>query len=458
MRRVREREPGFRGRTLAPALALLVASFPAGLRAQERVPLDEAVRLALETHPSIGGTEARAESAAETEGVARSAWYPSLSAVASATRFQEPMLVAPLHGFELATVPEFDRTLVRGGLDLAWAVFEGGARSARVRGAEARSGSAMARAEAARQDLAADVVGSYTRALTLREARAAQLARLEALVAERARVTRMLAEGRAPEVERFRADAAIALAEADLAGLEAGLEAESRRLSRLIGIGGDRLSADLLVPVRPATQDPARPPSPRDSLGEGIDVPELAAARSAVRAAEAARQEAASEWFPRLLVSGGLRTYGSSEGAFSTEWQAGVGLEYPIFSGFARSRRVSAASAAETAAREELRVTSLAVADRADRALEAVRGAASAAEALGTAERHLAEVVRIERLSLREGAGVQTDYLRAEAELAETRAARARAVNLHVAARAELARALGELTPDWIRRNLESRP
>jgi outer membrane protein len=445
----------FRSVAVLSALALVVG--PAVATAQESLPLEEAVRRALASHPAVGAAAARSQGAEALGGVARSAWYPSLSVSASGTRFQEPMLVAPLHGFEFTTPPEFDRTLVRGDVDVAWTLFEGGARSSRVEAADARAGSAAARVGAARQDLAARVVGSYVQLLSRREARAAQRARLEALLAERDRVNRLLAEGRAPEVERFRAEAAIARAEADLAELDAAILAGTHELARLVGVEGGVLPVERLRTVALRTPDPDAPVAePPDASEPGP--PELVAARSELRAAEAERDVASAAWLPRLLLSGGLRSYGSSGGEFTAEWQAGVGLEYPLFTGFARSRRVAAASAAETAAREDLRVAELAVADRADRALEAVRGAAASAEALAIAERHQAEVVRIERLSLAEGAGVQTDYLRAEAELAETRAARARAMNLHVAARAELARARGELTPDWIRRNLESLP
>ncbi len=441
---------------IAVAATLGLAAGPVAATAQESIPVEEAVRRALATHPSVAAAAARSEGAQALGGVARSAWYPSLSISATGTRFQEPMLVAPLHGFDFTTAPEFDRTLLRGDVDLGWTLFEGGARSARVTAADARAGSAAARAEGARQDLAARVVGSYARLLSRREARAAQRARLEALLAERDRVSRLLAEGRAPEVERFRAEAAIARAEADLAELDAAILAGTHELARLIGADRAGLAVESLRPVALLTPDPV--PAAGPGSASEMEPPELVAARSRLRASEADRDAASAAWLPRLLLSGGLRSYGSAGGDFTAEWQAGVGLEYPIFTGFARSRRVAAAAAEETAAREELRATELATADRADRALEAVRGAAASAEALAIAERHQAEVVRIERLSLAEGAGVQTDYLRAEAELAETRAARARAVNLHVAARAELARARGELTPDWIRRNLESLP
>lgn len=442
---------------VAAAAVVVLLAGARGAAAQGSLPLEEAVRRALASHPAVGAAAARSEGAEALEGVARAAWYPSLSVSAAGTRFQEPMLVAPLHGFEFTTPPAFDRTLVRGDVDLAWTLFEGGARSSRVAAADARAGSAAARAEAARQDLAARVVGSYVQLLSRREARAAQGARLEALLAERDRVGRLLAEGRAPEVERFRAEAAIARAEAELAELDAAILAGTHQLARLVGIDGAALAVESLRSVALRTPDPDGASATPDGTSD-TEPPELLAARSELRAAGADRDVAAAAWLPRLFLSGGLRSYGSGEGDFTAEWQAGVGVEYPLFTGFARSRQVAAASAAETAAREELRSAELAMADRADRALEAVRGAAASARALAIAERHQAEVVRIERLSLAEGAGVQTDYLRAEAELAETRAARARAVNLHVAARADLARARGALTPEWIRRNLESLP
>jgi len=367
------------------------------------------------------------------------------------------MLVAPLHGLDFTVLPEFDRTLFRGNVDLTWTVFEGGGRTARIRGAEARYGSSAARAEEVRQDLAARVVNVYTGLLTLRTARDAQEARLVALHSELDRVERLLAQGRAAEVERYRAQASIARAEADVAELEAGILARTHELGRLVGFADGSLKPDMLRPVTLSTADPDSSVIAPASPG-GSTPPEIVAAQSAVRAAEADHSAASAEWFPRLYLAGGLRSYGGGNVDLSTEWQAAIGLEYPIFSGFARSHRVQAASEAVVAAREDLRTTELTVSDRADRALEAVRGAAASASALSTAERHLVEVVRIERLSLDEGAGVQTDYLRAEADLAETRAAHARAVNLHVAARAELARARGVLTADWVRANVESLP
>mgnify|MGYP003452643256 CR=1 FL=1 len=76
--------------------------------------------------------------------------------------------------------------------------------------------------------------------------------------------------------------------------------------------------------------------------------------------------------------------------------------------------------------------------------------------ALARAEARLAEVARIEKLLLEVGSGTQIDYLDAESELAATRAARAENLGTALVARVELAHATGELSLDWLVRNLET--
>jgi outer membrane protein TolC len=68
---------------------------------------------------------------------------------------------------------------------------------------------------------------------------------------------------------------------------------------------------------------------------------------------------------------------------------------------------------------------------------------------------HLAEVARIEQLALEVGAGTQTDYLRAAAELARTRAALVESRHAEIAATVELARLTGDLSTAWLERALE---
>jgi outer membrane protein TolC len=90
------------------------------------------------------------------------------------------------------------------------------------------------------------------------------------------------------------------------------------------------------------------------------------------------------------------------------------------------------------------------VEDAVDAALTAYRSASSRALALEAAVAQSAEVARIEALALEAGAGVQTDYLRAEADLLSARAALAEARHGAAAARVRLARATGRLSVEGL--------
>ena len=67
------------------------------------------------------------------------------------------------------------------------------------------------------------------------------------------------------------------------------------------------------------------------------------------------------------------------------------------------------------------------------------------------------ELVRIERLALEDGAGVQSDFLDAAASLAEARAGFAQARRAALLAQIRLARAAGQLTPEWLSDRIELR-
>jgi outer membrane protein TolC len=67
-----------------------------------------------------------------------------------------------------------------------------------------------------------------------------------------------------------------------------------------------------------------------------------------------------------------------------------------------------------------------------------------------TAVARFDEVVRIRRLSLQTGSGTQTDYLGAETDLLRARASLVEAQHGEIAARVELARVTGELSPAWL--------
>lgn len=436
--------------TLAPTLAIA----PTPARAEDRLTLADAVARALGAYPAVTAARARGAEARAALGEARSDFGPQITAGLAAARYGEPVPVTPIHGFRPDQLPEFDRTLVQGTLQLGYTLFDAGGRRQKVRQADAQVAAAGAELGAAEQATAARVATLFAAVLARGRTLDAQAARGSALDAERARVEQLLAVGRAAEVDRLRAEAAAAAAEAERIRAATALDSAERDLARLLGAAPDETRLARLVPLSP----PAGEPDPRERLAgrAAAASPEVAAARAAVAAAEATRALARTGWFPKLRATGAWQELGAAELDFSSEWNAGLSLGVTVWDGGATARRVARAAAALDGARARLAEAELDARAAVDRALAALAEAHARSAALGRAEERLTEVARIQKLLLEVGSGTQIDYLAAESDLAATRAALAESASAELVARVELARAVGELSPAWIAENLET--
>ncbi len=432
---------------VGPARAQFAADSAAGLT------LTEAVDRALATHPAVGAARAGLDAARATRGEERAAWFPAISLDASTTRFDEPMPVFPIHGFDMATLPPFDRTLLEAAISGRFTLFDGGRRGSRVARSGALVDAARAGLDAARMDLIERTVDAFLDVLTRREVVAAHDARLAALDAERERAARFVDVERAARIELLRAEAARAAARADRASAEAALSVAEGDLARLTGLPErPRLAARLVAPA----VEVAPAPELADAGGEGVP-PDVVRARAEARAADAARREARAAWLPDLQLSGAYVERDAPDVDAEGEWQAAVSLSYPLFTGGARSGAVDRARAESERARLAADATELESRGAVDRARAAVREAVARVAALDAAERQYEEVARIEKLSLDVGAGVQPDYLDAEADLLSARTSAIEARHAVLEARVALARARGALTPEWLARIVESK-
>jgi outer membrane protein len=436
----------------ALACALLCCTVSPAAAQDARLTLHDAVRRSLEHHPRLAAAEAgQAEAAAALREAGARRW-PDASAQATMTRFQEPMIVAPLHELDLGTPPVFDRTLVQGRLSLGYVLFDGGRRGAGIGRARALDEAAAAGVAAARMQVMEDATSSYLGVLTSAGVAEAHRRRISALEAERQRVAQLLAEGRAARVELLRVEAALASARADLVAAEAAVDVAAGSLARVSGIDRRSITPSRLVDV---TAAPAVEPDvePADALEAN---PRVQQARRRAAALRQAERGARAAWFPTVNLTGGLLTFSGIEGHLSAEWQAGVAVSYPLFTGGGRGGAIDRAAAAASQGDEELRLVELQVQDEVERALASYRENRAQVAALSTAVEHLVEVARIEQLALSAGAGVQTDYLAAEADLARARAGLARARHMEILARVQLARTRGELTEAWLAAYLEN--
>jgi outer membrane protein len=365
------------------------------------------------------------------------------------------MTVRPLHGFDPAEPPEFDRTLIQGELNVSYSLFDGGERSARVRRADAEVLAAGADAEATRAAVTARVAATYLAVLSAGDVADSHERRLDALREEERRVGALLAEGQAPEIQLLRVQAALEAGEAEAVVARGELATAELELARLTGASPDRTRRDGLVAVALRSDAaPSRSAAVERALAAN---PEVESARRAVDAAKASASMVRSARWPKVDAFGTYWERGGGDTSLAGEWGAGVRVSYPLFTGGAISGRIEQAEAGEWAAREQLRLAELEAGRRVDDALAAVAETGARAAALARAVERQEAVVRTERVALEIGAGVQTDFLAAEADLLAARAGLARSRQASMAAHIELARLLGTLDEDWIRTNLEWR-
>jgi len=428
-------------------IGLLVLGLVAAPPVHGQIDLTEAIRSARASHPSLAAADARLARAEEAAAGARATRLPSLSAEGSLTRFAEPMVVAPLHSLDPANPPIFDDALVQGRLALRYAVFDGGARGARIAGGAAGIEVASRGVEAVESELLEMVVAAYVGVRTARAVRDAADARVAALEAELRRVERNAQAGTAAQVEVMRANASLEEARAGAVSAASQVGLVERRLARTTGLPLERIAGVALAPV--TLMPPASAPG-------GDQNARVAEARHGVVLADARLSEERAVRLPRLEAAASILDFGTVSGGHSAEWQAGVQLSWPIFTGGIRGARIRGAEAEARAARAELAAVELGVADAVDRAESAFAEATARRTALTEAVRQWTEVARIERLALENGSGIQTDLLRAQAGLFEASAALARAEGDIVRAAYALAVAQGSLDTTWIDRATEA--
>jgi outer membrane protein TolC len=427
-----------------------------------RIALADVIAAAIRTYPTVAAAEAQRASAEAAVGGARAALLPHASLSASLTRYQEPMIVYPLHSLNLTEPPPFDRTLVQPGVTVGYTLFDFGLRNAQIAAAEAQRNAADASAGASIQAVVSRAVAAYVQVLATRDRLAAADQDVAALRSEADRAQQLLAVGKAARVDGLRTQAALQRAIADRVTGASELELAEHRLASVTGMSFAAIHAahiaalQLGAGVLPIdTTGSARAALVSRVMDQNPDAV-IAGRRATAATAAAAVARAMSR--PTLQATGAWLDPGSINGNFHPDWQVGIGLSYALFTGGATGAAVRAADAEAAAARAAVRLAQLNAEDAIDQSLAAVRQAQARTSALESAEAQGAEVVRIEALSRTVGEGTETDYLQAAADLLATRMTLIDARYSELLARIELARLTGELSPDWVARNVESLP
>ena len=411
--------------------------------------------MALELHPALRVERARVGAAEQGIVEARGNYLPQARLDGFGTRFQEPMVIAPLHGFNPQEPPEFNRTLMQIQASVGVTLLDGGLRRAGVDRAEAGVAASERQLEATRATVIMEVATSWLEVSAGRETVAAHESRVVALGAERDRVRQLVEVGRAAPLDSLRVLAALQAAEAErIASVEQVMAAEAA-LARLVGQTGGTVRQAVLAPVHLTAALPIRASLHAEARRGN---PEVAVADARVAQAEAQAAVVRSSRWPEIRLVGGYTDYWSGEGRLTGEWQGGLRVGFPVFTGGIRraaGQRASMDLGATLAARDAV-VLHLETA--LDRAIAAEAGAQARAAALVAAVERYEEVVRIEQLALDAGAGTRRDWIVAQADLVSARSALIGARHAQVLARLEVGRLTGTLTPESLPALLEIEP
>lgn len=430
---------------------LLLAT--AELRAQ-RLSLREAVDAALVAEPAVAAARADLASARASVGESKSAVKPHLDVSSSLVEYQKPMVVTPIHGFTPGQLPEFDRTLLQSTVGATYLLFDAGASRARIDQARAGEFAAAASVDAAAASVASRTAMLYLTVLSDAASLEAHDLRTTALKSELSRVQKLFEVGRAANVEVLRVEAALASAAAERTTTAANLEVAERELARVTALPAERTRA---ANLEPGDLDTSTLGSREDLDRMAIDSnPALRQARERFQAQQAAISYARAGNLPRLQAAGNILQFGSAAGNFTAEWNTGVMLRWSAFDGGATRARVAQATAEAKKAEEQLRAAEKQIRDSIDQALADFDQARASEQSLRDAVTSFQEVARIEKLRLEEGAGTQTDYLRAEADLMQARAGLAAARYRSMMVFVEIARLTGQLDTAWIAQKLRS--
>jgi len=412
-------------RAAVTTLLLLAAAFGAAQDAPLPSPLtaEAAIAFASDQSPLLARAEHGEAAARAALDAARGGRWGVLAATATATRFQDDVVVRPIsadlieQGF--ASFP-FDRDQATAGVEAELPLYTGGRLTATVAAAEARAGGAGEQRAATVDEVLAGVRTLFARAQATAAAKAAAAAWVEALEARHRDVSALVEVGRAPRLDLARLDADLARARSEEAAAAA---AHNGALARLLALmGGDPGARPGLATL------PARLPGPAPALAElrplALASPALRASEATLRAASSEAEAARAERRPQLAARGAWTAHDapSVDGRLET-WSVGLALRLRLFDGGAAAARASAARAKADGVAAELaqrRQEILAELEGASARFEAARSRVDQARAgleAATAVRD-AEQVRYDT-----GAGPIRDLLEAEAQLAAARAA-----------------------------------
>jgi outer membrane protein TolC len=300
--------------------------------------ISECIRIGLETNPNTRSTWQAVRSAAGRAGEEKSAYFPEVDLSSSAAREKQvslqvvPSKQQPITGNLFST-----------GLTLNYLLFDGGGRSARVSGALADLEALGFQHNAALQNVALIIEQSY---YALLASRWSQQVAEETVRSAQYHVSLSRARydaGLVPRSDVLKAETEKADADLTLVSAKSTIRIAEGALASAMGL---KVSVPLDIVEIPESSRVRESEEMDRLLDEAMrNRPELLAAVAGIRSKQAGIEEARSQYWPKINASAG---YGWVDDGFppnQEQWSIGLGLSFPLFTGFKRGYQAERARA-----------------------------------------------------------------------------------------------------------------
>jgi len=409
--------------------------------AKTALSLADVVDRALCNNPQTRIAWANARVQAAQVGVARSAWWPTLAASASASRNRQD------GGTRIGGVPISGTTQYNqesAGLSAGYLLYDFGARDATLANALQTLAAANFTHDATVQKVFLAAVQTYYQFFATRaavdSAKEAEHSSLESLKAATARYE----TGAATPADKYQAQTANSQAVLNRIQAEGSAKSAEGVLANVIGLDANRPVS--LVPPKTAVPDRTFDSNLDQLIGAARGRrADLAAAEAQVKAAQASVDAARAAGLPTISLSAGFNYSDTSLSSPFHSQSLGIAVNIPIFTGFNTTYRVQAAQAqveSQLAQRDSINLqVALDV-------WQAYYTLTTNTQAVRSSADLVASATQSERVAsgrYKAGAGTILDLLTAQSALASARLQNIQTIFNWTIAKAVLAQAMGQL-------------
>ena len=440
-----------------PLAALAGAAWlAAGAAGAAELDLARSVALALARNPALAAVEERRNEVAGGVREVRADAYPQLSLVGGWNRARSPSLLNSkdfaefLQSFPGGSFEPQATELWGGGLELSQPLYTFGKVRAAIALAELVVEETEREIEAARLDTALAAAEAHFGVIAARDGLAAVEIQREARREALAVVMSAYEIGEATELDRLRAEAAVAEVEPEVAGRRGQVAVAEGRLRQILGLPADEPLA--LAPIDGALRE-------APDFAELLAVararrPELAGLDVQARVLDKQAVVTRSSGKPQIELNGfygrEVRLPENFDDPLYANWRVSVDLKWELFDGL--RRRGQLARIASQKSQVELLVADLEsrIAVEVREGVTAYRTALARAEAARAAAAAAGEASRVARANYEEGVALLSDLLDAQKRATEAEVLEVEALYEARLVSARLARAVGHLpTEAW---------